>query len=106
MLRKSAIIAAYDLLLCPTAPCVARPLTELGPQRIGGAEVPPCGDAVFTPLLNHALVPAISIPCGSGRDGLPVGLQIVSRSGRDRALLAAAAEAERILAPINDHARC
>jgi aspartyl-tRNA(Asn)/glutamyl-tRNA(Gln) amidotransferase subunit A len=97
--------ADYDLLLCPTAPCVAWPLIELGPKRIGGVEVPPRGHAVFTPLFNHALVPAISIPCGRGRDGLPVGLQIVSRRGHDRAVLAAAAEAERILAPINDYAR-
>lgn len=97
--------ADYDLLICPTAPCVAWPLTELGPKQIGGVDVPPRGHAVLTPLFNHALVPAISIPCGCGRDGLPVGLQIVSRRGRDRAVLAAAAEAERVLAPINDYAR-
>jgi len=96
----------YDLLLCPTAPCVAWPLTELGPKQIGGVDVPPRGHAVFTPLFNHALVPAISIPCGRGRDGLPVGLQIVGRRGRDRTVLAAAADAERILAPINDYPRC
>lgn len=98
--------AGYDLLLCPTAPCVAWPLTELGPKKIGGVDVPPRGHAVFTPLFNHALVPAISIPCGRGRDGLPVGMQIASRRGRDRTVLAAATEAERILAPINDYARC
>jgi aspartyl-tRNA(Asn)/glutamyl-tRNA(Gln) amidotransferase subunit A len=98
--------AGYDLLLCPTAPCVAWPLTELGPKQIGGVDVPPRGHAVFTPLFNHALVPAISIPCGRGRDGLPVGMQIASRRGRDRTVLAAATEAERILAPINDYARC
>lgn len=96
----------YDLLICPTAPCVAWPLTELGPKRIGGVKVPPRGHAVFTPLFNHALVPAISVPCGRGRDGLPVGLQIVGRRGRDRTVLAAASEAERILAPINEYARC
>lgn len=96
----------YDLLLCPTAPCVAWPLTDLGPKQIGGVNVPPRGHAVFTPLFNHALVPAISIPCGRGRDGLPVGLQIVSRRGRDRTVLAAAMDAERILAPLNDYARC
>ena len=100
------LFAGCDLLLCPPAPCVAWPLTELGPKRIGGVEVPPRGHAVFTPLFNHALVPAISVPCGRGRDGLPVGLQIVGRRGRDRTVLAAAAEAERILAPINDYARC
>ncbi len=98
--------AEYDLLLCPTAPCVAWPLTDLGPKQIGGVDVPPRGHAVFTPLFNHALVPAISIPCGRGRDGLPVGLQIVGQRGRDRMVLAAATEAEPILAPINDYARC
>jgi aspartyl-tRNA(Asn)/glutamyl-tRNA(Gln) amidotransferase subunit A len=98
--------ANCDLLICPTAPCVAWPLTDLGPKRIGGVDVPPRGHAVFTPLFNHALVPAISIPCGRGRDGLPVGLQIVGRRGSDRTVLAAAAEAERILAPINDYPRC
>ena len=95
-----------DLLLCPTAPCVAWPLTELGPKQIGGVDVPPRGHAVFTPLFNHALVPAISIPCGRGRDSLPVGLQIVSRRGSDRTLLTSAAEAQRILAPVNNYARC
>jgi aspartyl-tRNA(Asn)/glutamyl-tRNA(Gln) amidotransferase subunit A len=99
------LFADHDLLLCPTAPCVAWPLTELGPKQIGGVDVPPRGHAVFTPLFNHALVPAISIPCGRGRDGLPVGLQMVARRGRDRTVLAAAAEAERILAPINDYPR-
>ncbi|KWT88190.1 hypothetical protein APY03_3608 [Variovorax sp. WDL1] len=41
---------------------------------------------------------AISIPCGSGRDGLPVGLQLIAARGRDRQLLDAARAVEAVLA--------
>lgn len=96
-----AFMANCDLLLTPTAPCVAWDISRLGPERIGGVAVGPRGHAVFTPFFNHALTPAISIPCGRGRDALPVGLQIVGRRAQDRLVLAAAAAAERVLAPFN-----
>lgn len=88
----------FDLVIGPTTPCVAWPWRQLGPSMIGGQTVPPRGHAVFTPLFNHALTPAISIPCGTGRDGLPVGLQIVGARQRDRSVLKAAAVFEAILA--------
>jgi aspartyl-tRNA(Asn)/glutamyl-tRNA(Gln) amidotransferase subunit A len=93
-----AFFQDYDLLLSPTTPCVAWPHSELGPKSIGGVEVDPRGHAAFTPLFNHGQCPAISIPCGRGRDGLPVGLQIAGAVGEDRRVLAFAAAAERILA--------
>ncbi len=93
----ASFFAAHDLLLCPTTPCVAWPHGQLGPPVIGGREVDPRGHAVFTPLFNHAHAPAISIPCGRGRGGLPVGLQIVGPVGSDARVLAFAAEAERAL---------
>ncbi len=88
----------FDILLCPTTPCVAWPNDRLGPEFIGGVPVDPRGHGVFTPLFNHAWTPAISIPCGRGRDGLPVGLQIIGRVGADRSVLAFAAFAEDLLA--------
>ena len=90
----------YDLLVCPTTPCVAWPNDRLGPARIEGQMVEPRAHAVFTPFMNHAMVPAISIPCGRGRDALPVGLQIVAARGRDHLLLAAAAFFEAALRPL------
>jgi len=98
--------ADHDLILAPTAPCVSWPLTELGPRRIGGVEVTPRGHAIFTPLINHALASAISIPSGRGRDGLPIGLQIIGPRGADHRVLAAAMSAEALLAGMNDYPRC
>lgn len=89
---------AFDLLLSPTTACVAWPHEHLGPPVIGGEAVDPRGHAVFTPLFNHGQTPAISIPCGRGRDGLPVGLQIAGAVGEDQRVLAFAALAERVLA--------
>jgi aspartyl-tRNA(Asn)/glutamyl-tRNA(Gln) amidotransferase subunit A len=91
----------FDLLICPTTPCVAWRNDRLGPETIGGRPVEPRGHAVFTPFVNHAMAAAISIPCGRGRDGLPVGMQVIAARGRDRQLLAAAAEIEAVLAPVH-----
>ena len=93
-----AFFADFDLLLSPTTPCVAWPHTLSAPATIDGVPVDPRGHAVFTPLFNHAQTPAISIPCGRGRNGLPIGLQIVGAVGEDRRVLAFARHAERIFA--------
>lgn len=87
-----------DFLLTPTTPCVAWPHAQLGPTTIGGVAVPHRGHAVFTPLFNHAFCAAISIPAGRGRDGLPVGFQIVGPRFSDLAVLSLAARLEEIFA--------
>lgn len=92
-----AFFADVDLLICPTTPCVAWSADRLAPSRIGGVSVGPRGHAVFTPFFNHALTPAISIPCGKGCDGLPVGLQIIGRRGADRLVLQAAKHAADLI---------
>jgi len=93
----AAFFLDVDILLTPTVPCVAWPWTQLGPTMIGGRSVGPRGHAVFTPLLNHARVPALSIPCGRDARGLPFGLQMIAARFRDRVLLRAAAFAETVL---------
>jgi aspartyl-tRNA(Asn)/glutamyl-tRNA(Gln) amidotransferase subunit A len=94
----AAFFTGYDYLLTPTTPCVAWPVAQDFPPVIEGQPAGPRGHAAFTPLFNQALVPAISLPCGTGRDFLPVGLQIVAPRLHDRALLEMAARAERVLA--------
>lgn len=88
----------YDYLLTPTTACVSWPVEQVYPKVIENKPAGPRGHAVFTPLFNLALVPGISIPCGTGRDGLPVGLQIVAPRLHDRPLLKMAARAEMALA--------
>ncbi|KJC48407.1 amidotransferase [Bradyrhizobium sp. LTSP849] len=90
----AAFFSDTDLLLAPTVPCVAWPFTQLGPDMIGGRPASPRGHAVFTPFVNHARLPAISIPCGRDANGLPFGLQIIARRGQDATLLRAARQIE------------
>jgi aspartyl-tRNA(Asn)/glutamyl-tRNA(Gln) amidotransferase subunit A len=49
----------------------------------------------WTMLFNMTGHPAISLPCGFGRDGLPIGLQLVGQYRKDAALLGLAAAFER-----------
>ena len=91
----AVFFADYDLLLCPTAPVTAWPITQAAPPVIGGRAVGARGHAAFTPLFNICGVPAVSVPAGTVR-GLPVGLQIVAPRFADASLfgLASAIEAE------------
>jgi aspartyl-tRNA(Asn)/glutamyl-tRNA(Gln) amidotransferase subunit A len=97
-LAMADFLSRFDVLLCPTAPCVAWPHHRLGPAEIGGEPVGPRGHAVFTSFANHAGVPAVSLPCGGGRCGLPVGVQLIVARGRDRFLLDVARVLEELLA--------
>lgn len=64
-----------DLWICPAAPNVA-------PKGIGAT-----GDPKMNMPWTHAGLPAITAPAGTGKLGLPLGLQLVARFGADRALL-------------------
>jgi aspartyl-tRNA(Asn)/glutamyl-tRNA(Gln) amidotransferase subunit A len=90
--------SGVDFAIGPTTPCCAWPIGLTAPPTIDGIPVGGRGHAVFTPLFNHARQPAISIPCGVDREGLPIGLQIVAPRYDDARLLEIAARIEAILA--------
>ncbi|ONK11482.1 amidase [Streptomyces sp. MP131-18] len=78
----------YDLLLTPTLP-----ITAFG----AGTEVPEGSGLArwtewtpFTYPFNMTQQPAASVPCGTGADGLPVGLQLVGARHADALVLRAA----------------
>jgi aspartyl-tRNA(Asn)/glutamyl-tRNA(Gln) amidotransferase subunit A len=83
-----ATLEDVDVILTPTVPMVA-PLIA-GP--IDGMRI-----LQNTWVFNAARVPAVSVPCGTGAHGLPVGLQLVGRPFREPALLAAATLVERLV---------
>jgi aspartyl-tRNA(Asn)/glutamyl-tRNA(Gln) amidotransferase subunit A len=74
----------YDILLTPTTPVAA-------PRRgIADAAGQPRQLTRFTSPFNLTGLPAISIPCGFTLDGLPIGLQIITKSWGEVELLRAA----------------
>ncbi|ESY74439.1 amidase [Mesorhizobium sp. M0051] len=78
----------YDALLCPVAMTTAFPHCEPGTSiEVDGKEqsywMLPAYGAVF----NYSGHPALSMPCGLGSAGLPVGLQLVGKRWSESRLL-------------------
>jgi aspartyl-tRNA(Asn)/glutamyl-tRNA(Gln) amidotransferase subunit A len=80
----------YDVMLTPATAAWPWPVEQMFPARIDGRPVGPRGHAVFTAFVNAAGLPAVALPCGRSRSGLPNGMQCVARWGDD-ALLGALA---------------
>ena len=64
----------YDVLITPTAPCVA---FDIGSKINNPLEMYMAD--LLTVSINVAGVPAISIPCGKDKEGMPIGLQIIGK---------------------------
>jgi len=87
----------FDLLLTPVTSVPPIPLQLQYPREIAGRRVSsPIAWFPFTYPFAMMGLPAISVPCGFTRDGLPVGLQIVGRRLADATVLRAAAAFETI----------
>ena len=93
--RVHAFFESHDLWLTPTAAVPPFPIELPHAMEIGGR---PAGKTLQRSYLTYAFsvlgLPAISIPCGFTRDGLPIGLQIVGRPRQEATVLRAAAAFE------------
>jgi amidase len=93
----------YDYIVTPTTAVGPFPIEAVYPREINGV---PMTNYIQWVLLTYAFtvvgLPAISVPCGFTRDGLPVGLQIVGRWRDDAGVLRAAAAFEAA-APWSHH---
>ncbi len=90
--RVAAFFDQYDLLLCPTVAVPPFPVEQAYPTRIGDEELSSYIDWMYlTFVVTLTGCPALSLPCGFTRSGMPVGLQLIGRSRGDAAVLAAAA---------------
>jgi len=75
--RFELFFESYDFLITPTTP-IAAPTIE------GHDAVEQAGRLTrFTAPFNLTGLPALSVPCGFTKDGLPIGLQIISRAWAD-----------------------
>lgn len=80
------LMAEVDVLLTPSAPGAA-------PRGLGST-----GQSIFNRLWTLMGTPCINVPGLFDESGLPLGVQVVGRFGRDRAALEAALFVERALA--------
>jgi len=87
--RMEIFFEQYDLLLLPSTPITA-PLIE-GSDAVEQAR----RLTRFTAPFNLTGLPALSLPCGFSKDGLPIGLQIVSRAWNESCALRAGTAYER-----------
>jgi aspartyl-tRNA(Asn)/glutamyl-tRNA(Gln) amidotransferase subunit A len=73
-------MAGFDAVIMPTSPVAATPILGTPPEH---AMLRPRNTMPF----NVLGLPAISVPCGFTRDGLPVGLQIVGKAFDEAGIL-------------------
>jgi amidase len=88
----------YDLLLCPTS--------IVAPYPVDNRYVSSCSGVNFDNYIDWLAIvyaitlvslPALSLPCGFTKSGLPVGLQMITRPRGDAELLSYALQLEESL---------
>ena len=79
------IFEKYNILITPTSPTVAFDIGEKSnnPMEMYMADI-------CTVPINVAGVPAISIPCGVDKTGMPIGMQIIGKHFSEETILNAA----------------
>jgi amidase len=83
--KLAELFRDFDLLLAPSAPGEA-------PEGLART-----GDPLFNRMWTLLHVPCVTLPAGTGPQGLPLGVQLVGRFGEDAALVADAAWVEERL---------
>jgi aspartyl-tRNA(Asn)/glutamyl-tRNA(Gln) amidotransferase subunit A len=91
-----SLFEEIDLLITPATATLPFPLGRLAPEMIDGKAVAPSAWSPFLRAFNLTGQPAVSLPAGRSKTGLPVGMQLVGRRFGDAALLSAAAAVERL----------
>jgi aspartyl-tRNA(Asn)/glutamyl-tRNA(Gln) amidotransferase subunit A len=79
--RCEHFFETYDLLILPTTPITAPAIEGLDALEQAARLTR------FTAPFNLTGLPALSLPCGFTKNGLPIGLQIVSRAWADAKVL-------------------
>ena len=120
--QTGLLLETYDMILCPTVPTPAVKHGVLPPSRmdemlmrsagllnkgmnmgkyafssgmIEKLSSPVLGKMGFTLLGNITGLPAMSLPVGMSKKGLPIGMQLIGRMNDETTLLSVAGEMER-----------
>jgi amidase len=96
--RMRRFFGSYDVLVLPTSQVPPFPAEQEYPTEINGRPMTTYLDWMRSCyVITVTGCPAISVPAGATREGLPVGVQIVAPHGRDRQLLEVSAGVETAL---------
>ena len=102
MLQEAAVTVArfmdrHDVILSPTLAAPPLPLGTIDLDPDDGFEAWGQRTSAFTPfcqLANQTGQPAMSLPLGTSRDGLPIGVMVTGRYGDEALLLRLAGQVE------------
>ena len=98
MQRVSRFFERYDVLLCPATIVPPFPVEERAVMSCEGKSFETYVDwLLIVAVATLAGCPALSLPCGFTKDGLPVGLQMIGPANGEAKLLVAAHHLEMIL---------
>ncbi|MBM7335038.1 MAG: amidase [Alcanivorax sp.] len=94
-----------DVLLCPVVQTLPFPHQQKpGPGgrvlRVNGRDQPYLDIMVWVGLAGAVYLPAVTLPIGLTRDGLPLAVQIIGPYLEDRTVLAFAEHLSEVLAPL------
>jgi amidase len=89
----------YDMLLTPTLVRLSEPIGKYTKMRTDidyVAYMRLCDEVrIHPPAANVTGQPAISLPLGQSKSGLPIGVQFMARFGEERALIRLASSLEK-----------
>src|SRR5579872_4951041 len=91
------VFRAVDCLLTPTTPTAAPLIGQKQMELDGVTHDVRLATTRFMRGINALGLPALSIPCGTTGDGLPIGLQIIGRAFEEEVVLRAGAALEDAL---------
>ncbi len=98
---RQSMIASFgdaDVMIIPAMP-VLPPKSGTATINLGGKNLHVAPTLTrFTSPINFSGFPALSMPCGQSKSGLPVNIQIVGRPGADASVLSTARWCEGVLA--------
>ncbi|MBQ8210721.1 MAG: Asp-tRNA(Asn)/Glu-tRNA(Gln) amidotransferase subunit GatA [Clostridia bacterium] len=80
----NSIFENNDFIISPVAPTVAY---KIGEKTASPVEMY-LGD-IYTVPVNIAGLPAISMPCGADKDGMPIGMQLIGKAFSESTLIRA-----------------
>ena len=88
-------VAGVDAVIAPVSPVPAPTIAESDVGGGAGAEAVIQRLTRFTRPVNYLGVPALALPCGFSRSGLPIGMQLIGGSFEEAGLLRIGAAFQR-----------